>query len=81
MQTPPKNTLLMYQVDNTGSPNDNMAARRNKASNAAKPLRRLEKDAPLLRPPLKRVILMNIDILNCSLHKRYISLETILLLI
>ena len=70
MQTPPKNTLLMYQVDNTGSPNDNMAARRNKASNAAKPLRRLEKDAPLLRPPLKRVFLINIDILNCSLHKR-----------
>ena len=52
MQTPPKNTLLMYQVDNTGRPNDKMAERRNKASNAAKPLRRLEKDAPLLRPPL-----------------------------
>ena len=30
-----------------------MAASRNKASNAAKPLNRLEKDAPLLSPPLQ----------------------------
>ena len=63
----------MYQVDNTGRPNDKIAARRNKASNAAKPLRILEKDAPLLRPPLKNVILISIYIVNFSLHKNNIS--------
>ena len=53
MHSPPRNTLDVYQVDITGRPNERMAASRNKASNAAKPLNRLEKDAPLLSPPLQ----------------------------
>ena len=74
MQTPPKNTLWRYQVDNSGRPNDKMAARRNKASNAANPLKRLEKDAPLLRPPLKSVFLINIDIFSFSSYKKILNL-------
>ena len=53
IHSPPRNTLDVYQVDITGRPNESMAASRNKASNAAKPLNRLEKDAPLLSPPLQ----------------------------
>ena len=53
MQRPPMKTLVVYQVDILGKPKERIAAKRNRASNAAKPLRRLENEAPLLRPPLK----------------------------
>ena len=60
IHSPPRNTLDVYQVDITGRPNERMAASRNKASNAAKPLNRLEKDAPLLSPPLQ----IGLEVLN-----------------
>ena len=53
IQIPPTNTFSVYQVETLGSPNDIIADNKNKASNTASPLRRLENDALLLSPPLE----------------------------
>ena len=53
IQRPPKKTFVVYQDEMLGRPNESIADKRNKASNAASPRSRLEKDVPLLRPPLK----------------------------
>ena len=53
IQIPPTKTLSVYQLEILGSPNESIADNKKRASNAASPLRRLENDEPLLRPPLE----------------------------
>ena len=66
IQIPPTNTLLKYQAETLGSPNESIIDNKNKASNTANPRRRLEKVALLLRPPLE------------NKNERYTTFEDIL---